>query len=131
MNTITCPHCSTNDRILHNVIDETREEFINCNNCGYNKSTIWKRDDNGMLVTKDGTEEYTWENLISEVIELKNPYGAFRIKFTDNDGTQCGSIADENELNEIINNVRQEPNDVETFIVSRFVDGQIELEIIM
>jgi hypothetical protein len=126
---ITCQHCG-NTETYYEFYYKTGEEYTNCNKCGYYYSSMWKRDDNGLLMTKDGTDDLSWENLINETHELADPYGAYTIKYIGETITRCGSIVDEHGLTEIINNVKQDST-VELFSVSRFVDGKIKIEVMV
>ena len=78
---IECPNCK------HEASDDfyykTGEEYINCGNCGYHRSaTIVNREKRLDLLT-----ENDWK-----IIELKKPYGAYRIKLYQSVATQCGSL---------------------------------------
>ena len=78
---IECPNCK------HEASDDfyykTGEEYINCGNCGYHRSaTIVNRDKKLSELTEED-----WK-----VEELKNPYGAYRLKVYHSVATQCGSI---------------------------------------
>ena len=125
---IECPHCG--HEAYNDFYYKTGEEYVMCNNCGYHYSSTYKRDKNGQFVTKDGTYDYSFENLIMETDELKNPYGAYRIKHYDSIGYGCGSLKNEKQLNKLKQQVEKD-NSVELFSISRFVDGQIVNEIII
>jgi Zn ribbon nucleic-acid-binding protein len=115
---IDCPNCG--QEAYDDFYYKTGEEYINCNNCGYHKSvTIINRD--------KALNELTNEDW--EVIELKNPYGAYRLKYVDDIGTHCGSAETEEAFGDIKKAVAQMEN-VEYFSVSRLIDGQIVNEII-
>lgn len=116
---IECPNCG------HEAYDDfyykTGEEYINCNNCGYHRSaTIINR---GKLLTELTNEDW-------EVIELKNPYGAYRLKMISEVGTSCGSVETEEAFEDIKKAVAQMDN-VEYFSLSRYVNGEIILETII
>ena len=125
---IECPNCK--QEAYSDFYYKTGEEYINCQNCGYHYSATYKRNDKGEFVTKDGTNNYTFDNLIMETKELKNPYCAFRIKYYDSVATECGAIENETEYNGLKKYVTDNPN-VELCTVSRFVDGEIKTEIII
>ena len=59
-----------------------------------------------------------------ETKELKNPYGAYRIKHYDAIGYMCGSLEREEDFVQLLVQVREQAN-VETFRINRFVDGEI------
>ena len=120
---IECPNCE--HEAYSDFYYKTGEEYVNCQNCGYHYSATFKCDDEGKYLTKDGTENYALDNMILEEKELKNPYGAYRIKHYDSIGYQCGSLASEDDFNNLKEWVNTECNDVESFSVNRLVDGEI------
>lgn len=121
---IECPNCE--HEAHSDFYYKTGEEYINCPNCGYHYSATYKRDEEGKYVTKDGTSNLTLDNLIMETKELKNPYGAYRIKHYDSVAYQCGALASEEDYVSLLSYVREQ-DDVETFTISRFVDGETEV----
>ena len=91
---IECPNCK------HEASDDfyykTGEEYINCGNCGYHRSaTIVNRDKKLSELTEDD-----WK-----VEELKTPYGAYRLKVYHSIATQCGSLENEEQYNELKKNI--------------------------
>lgn len=122
---IECPNCKQES--FSDFYYNTGEEYLNCNNCGYHRSAFYKRDENGKFLTNDGTENYTFDNLIWETNELKNPYGAYRLKVYQSPSTQCGSLENEEQYNEFKNTIEGDV-EIEHCSVSRFVDGEIKVE---
>ena len=59
-----------------------------------------------------------------KVVEIKNPYGAYRIKFYDSVGYQCGSLENESDFVTLLANVREQDN-LESFTVSRLIKSKI------
>ena len=117
---IECSNCK--HEAFSDFYYKTGEEYINCNNCGYHASaTIINRDKKLSELTDDD-----WK-----IVELKNPYGAYRIKHYDSIATQCGSLENEENYNNLKEWVEKETNDVEYFQISRFVDGEIKVEIVI
>jgi DNA-directed RNA polymerase subunit RPC12/RpoP len=115
---IDCPNCG------HEAYDDfyykTGEEYINCQNCGYHRSaTIINREKPLNELT-----EQDWE-----IIELKNPYGAYRLQMVGDIGAACGSVETE-EAFEGVKKAVAEMENVEYFSISRFVNGEIILETI-
>ena len=113
---IDCPNCG------HEAYDDfyykTGEEYINCSHCGYHKSaTIINR---AKLLNELTDEDW-------EIIELKNPYGAYRLKMMSEVATSCGSF-DSEEACEDIKKAVADMENVEYFSISRFVDGQIQIQ---
>lgn len=125
---IECPNCK--QEAFSDFYYKTGEEYVGCNNCGYHRSSFFKRDDNGKFVTKDGTDDYKFENLIMEFSELKNPYGSYRLKTYNSPATQCGSFENEEEYYEFKKNI-EEDVEIEICSVSRLIDGEIKLEILI
>ena len=116
---IECPNCG--QEAYDDFYYKTGEEYINCNNCGYHRSaTIINRD----KALNELTEE-DWE-----ITELKNPYGAYRLKCIGDIGTNCGSVGDEDGYIAIKKAVAEMEN-VEYFSISRLIDGEIILETII
>jgi Zn ribbon nucleic-acid-binding protein len=123
---IDCPNCGY--EAYCDFYYKTGEEYVNCQNCGYHYSATYKTDDKGKYITKDGTKNYAFDNLIMEIKELKNPYGAYRIKYNDSVAYQCGALENEDQLNEIhqqIGELIHTGVEVELFSINRFVDGEI------
>jgi len=119
---IECPNCG--HEAYSDFYYKTGEEYVNCQNCGYHYSATYKTDGNGEYITKDGTENYEFDNLIMETKELKNPYGAYQLKYYDSVAYQCGSLEDINDFNQLKEQVMKLDN-IEYFSINRFVDGEI------
>lgn len=127
---IECPNCE--HEAYNDFYYKTGEEYVICNNCGYHYSAQWKRDDNGNLITKDGTEDYSFDNCIMETKELKNPYGAYRIRYVDSVGYHCGSLENENDYEELkLTASLNENGAMEHVAISRYVNGEIVEEILI
>lgn len=123
---IECPNCK--HEAHSDYYYKTGEEYVNCQNCGYHYSVTYKRDEEGKYVTKDGTDNLTFDNLIMETKELKNPYGAYRIKHYDSVAYQCGALASEEEFLNLKEWSEKEVNDLELLTLSRLVDGKIVVD---
>jgi len=121
---IECPNCGQD--AFSDFYYKTGEEYVNCQHCGYHYSATYKTDDNGEYITKNGTEDYSFDNLIMETNEIKNPYGAYRLKYYDSVGYECGSLKSEDDYVSLLSYVREQ-DDVETFTISRFVGGETEV----
>jgi len=116
---IECPNCKT--EAFSDFYYKTGEEYINCNNCGYHYSaTIVNRDKNLSELT-----EQDWK-----ISELKNPYGAYRLKVYGSVATQCGSFSNEQEYDYFVSEITKE-KELESCTVSRLVDGKIITEVII
>jgi hypothetical protein len=127
---IECPHCG--QEAYDDFYYKTGEEYVNCQNCGYHYSATYKRDDKGEFVTKDGTDDYSFENLIMETKELKIPYGAFRIKYVDSIGYHCGSLENEKDYIELTTSADLNENGAMEFMsVSRYVNGETIQEVLL
>ena len=121
---IECPHCGCT--AFSDFYYKTGEEYINCQHCGYHYSATYKRDGDGKLFTKDGTLDHSFDNLIMETKELKNPYGAYRLKYSDSVAYQCGSLENENDYTDLkITSDLNENGVIEFVSVSRYIDGEI------
>jgi hypothetical protein len=124
---IECPNCG--QEAYNDFYYKTGEEYTNCPDCGYHYSATYKRNDQGNLVTQDGSENYAFDNLILEMIELK-PYAATRLKHYGGLGTYCGTVENEDQLDEFVDFCRS-MDTIEFASTSRLVDGEIIKEIIV
>ena len=116
---IECPNCKT--EAMSDFYYKTGEEYINCNNCGYHRSaTIINRDKNLNELT-----ESDWN-----IEELKNPFGAYRLKVYHSVSTQCGSLENEEQYNELKKNIEADV-EIEYCSVSRFIDNKIVEELLI
>ena len=116
---IECPNCKT--EAMSDFYYKTGEEYINCNNCGYHRSaTIINRDKNLNELT-----ESDWN-----IEELKNPFGAYRLKVYHSVATQCGSLENEIQYNELKKNIEADV-EIEYCSVSRFIDNKIVEELLI
>jgi Zn ribbon nucleic-acid-binding protein len=127
---IECPNCK--QEATMDFYYKTGEEYVFCQNCGYNHSHTYRRDENGELVTKDGTDDYSFDNLIMDVKELKHPYGAFRVHYEDSVGYGCGSLENEESYDTLKASVLSMDGLVIDYAtVSRFIDGEIKEEVLV
>jgi Zn ribbon nucleic-acid-binding protein len=116
---IECPNCK--QEAFSDFYYKTGEEYVNCNSCGYHRSvTIINRDKKLSELT-----EQDWK-----VTELKNPFGAYKLKVYHSPARQCGSLENEEQYNEFKESI-QEDVELEFCSVSRFVDGEIITEVII
>lgn len=124
---IECPNCG--QEAYSDFYYKTGEEYVNCQHCGYHYSATYKRDGDGKLFTKDGTLDHSFDNLIMETKELKNPYGAYRLKIYDSPAIECGSLESEEDFVKILANVR-EMDTIESFTISRFINEDVGIGVI-
>jgi Zn ribbon nucleic-acid-binding protein len=116
---IECPNC--NQEAYDDFYYKTGEEYVNCSHCGYHYSaTIKNRDKKLSELTDDD-----WE-----IKELKNPYGAYRLKVYNCIATQCGSLENKKQSNKLKTECEQDDT-TEYLQISRFVDGEIKVEIVI
>ncbi len=67
---IECPNCG--QEAFSDFYYKTGEEYVNCGNCGYHYSATIK--DRTKSLNELDEDDF-------EIIELKDPYGAYRIKY--------------------------------------------------
>ena len=116
---IECPNCKS--EASSDYYYKTGEEYINCGKCGYHRSvTIINRDKKLSELTDDDWEIY----------EVKNPYGAYRLKVYNDIGTQCGLLEDEEQYNNF-KTANEVDVEIELCSVSRLIDGKIVTEILI
>ena len=106
---IECPNCE--QEAYSDFYYKTGEEYVYCANCGYHYSATLDEDD-------------------FEIIELKNPYGSYQIKYYDSGHIARGSLENKRHFNGF--KLQCEKDDtIESCTVSRFVDGEIKVETII
>jgi Zn ribbon nucleic-acid-binding protein len=111
---IHCPNCG--EQCYDEYYYKTGEQYTNCNHCGYHKSvTIKDRSKKMSELTED---DY-------EMVELSNPFGAYRIMEKGSFAFLCGSLVDEDELKEFIKKVNENKSNIESASYSRLVDNKI------
>ena len=116
---IECPNCE--HEAFSDFYYKTGEEYVNCSNCGYHYSATIK--DRTKLISELTEDDY-------EIVYSKDPYGAYKIKMYEGVGYTCGSLKNKKQLNELKKQCEQDDT-IEYLQVSRFVDGQIKVEIII
>ena len=116
---IECPNCKS--EASSDFYYKTGEEYVNCSNCGYHRSaTIINRDKHLNELT-----DSDWN-----IEELKNPFGAYRLKVYHSVATQCGSLENEEQYNELKKNIEADV-EIEYCSVSRFIDNKIVEELLI
>lgn len=116
---IECPNCGR--EACSDYYYKTGEEYVHCQNCGYCRNVVIKNKNKRL----DELTEDDWE-----VDELKNPYGAYRIRYIGDVGYGCGSLESEKHLMEFKQHIEGLDN-VELFSISRLVEGEIVVEYIV
>ena len=117
---VECPNCE-NEETHSEFWYKTGEESVFCFKCGYSRKAFIKNRDKKL----DELTDEDWD-----ISEVKNPYGCFKISSKDNPGSMCGTFETEEELKELISNLEERDSNLDEFIVSRFVDGEIKETII-
>jgi Zn ribbon nucleic-acid-binding protein len=123
---IECPNCK--EEAFSDYYYKTDEEYINCSSCGYHYSYIIKRDDEGKMIKIDESKDFAIDNVVREEKELKEPYGAYRIKHYDSVATQCGSLSNESEYNDLVQNITDNDSLIESASVSKLINENIITE---
>ena len=116
---IECPNCE--HEAFSDFYYRTGEQYVNCPNCGYHYSATIK--DRTKLISELTEDDY-------EIVYSKDPYGAYKIKMYEGVGYTCGSLKNKKQLNELKKQCEQD-NTIEYFQVSRFIDGQIKVEMLV
>ena len=116
---IECPNCE--HEAFSDFYYRTGEQYVNCSNCGYHYSATIK--DRTKRISELTEDDY-------KIVYSKNPYGAYKIKHFDSVAHICGSIKNKKQLNELKKECEKD-NAIEYFHVSRFIDGEIKVEIII
>lgn len=132
MGYIECPRCGSED-CFEDYYYKTGEEYVSCPDCGYNRSFVIKRDNEGNMIKKDETKDFTFDNLVTEETLLEEPFGAFLIRYDSGVGSG-GTLSTEEDYNTFVSDIvsltNQPDHKMESAVVRRFVDGEIKKETI-
>lgn len=123
---IECPNCSS-EECIEDFYYKTDEEYIFCPDCGYIQEFFYKKDKDGKFELLDKTKGFAFDNLVPVNRSVEHPFGSFRIEAT-NSFTSMGSLETNESYEEFVSNIvsqTNQPNDFESVVVSRFVDGKI------
>ena len=113
---IECPNCG--QEADETFFYKTGEEIINCRSCGYHRSArIISREKKLTELT-----DADWE-----MIEIKDPYGSYEVKFKNEVSSTCGTIENEDEFKSLYEVIKACEDPVEFFTVSKLVEGKIML----
>ena len=96
-------------------------KYVVCPTCGKVLGDIeipYEIKSHQIMISSELTEE-DWK-----IYELKNPYGAYRIQVFNRFSTQCGSLENEEQYNELKKTIEEDVQ-VEFCSVSRLIDGHI------
>ena len=119
IDSIECPNCKLEAH--SDFYYKTGEEYISCLNCGYSYSaTIINRDKKLSQL-----QEEDWC-----IREIKNPYGAFKLKTYQSIAYECGLLETEEEYKDL-KSLIEEDLEIEFCSVSRVVDGKPVIEILV
>lgn len=119
---IDCPNCTK--ECFSDFYYKTGEQYIICDECGYYYSSKLKRNENGKFITKDGTENFVFDNLILETREINNPYGVCFYSYYDGEGNS-GSAFLENEdvWNQVLMMLVKDRGKIKELRLKQYVDG--------
>lgn len=117
LDTLECPICK--GEAHSDYYYKTGEEYIFCPSCGYRREHKWERDENGELITKDGTQNYNFDNLNWIDIELK-PLACYRIKFKENIGTELGALVTLDDIENFRKQVAERNIEIEEASISSY-----------
>jgi len=116
---IECPNCKS--EAMCDYYYKTGEEYTNCGNCGYHRSATIKTREKRL----DQLIESDWK-----IVELKKPYGAYRLKTHQCVATQCGSLKNKKQYDHLKSTIKDDV-EIEFCTVSRFIRGKIVEEMLI
>jgi hypothetical protein len=117
-----CPNCK--EQLYAEFNYKNGEEYSFCTTCGYKHNFYIERDENGEYVTKDGTDDRNFGNLVYKTETLKNPFGAYTIKTYKSNYSSIGSLKDEEAYNLFKDEISFDP-EVEYCTVSRYIENDM------
>ena len=116
---IECPNCKS--EAMCDFYYKTGEEYTNCGNCGYHRSAVIKNREKRLDLLTDSD----WK-----ILELKKPYGAYRLKTYNSIATQCGSLPNKKAYDQLKENIKDDV-EIEFCAVSRYIRGKHVTEMIV
>jgi len=116
-----CPNCKQKN-MWEDYYYKSGEVYQHCLDCGYNFSLFFKRDKKGEYIKKDKSLELTYDNLIIQKKEIKNPYCAYRLTTEDGKGGAVGTIKNKKEFDLFLEDVKDKNYKVE---ISRLLNKKI------
>ena len=111
---VECPNCK-NEETHSEFWYKTGEESIFCSKCGYSNRAFIKNREKRL----DQLTEEDWD-----VQEVKTPFGAFKLAGNDSPGWIVGTLETEQHFEELKEKV--DIKSIKSFVLSRFIDGQIK-----
>lgn len=94
--------------------------------CGYQYEGRYKRDEHHKLVTKDGTTDYRFDNLIWTEKKVE-PYACFHLKYKKSRASQRGSLDNEEEVTDFKSEVERKKAEIEKAFISRYDEVKKEV----
>lgn len=121
INYIQCPRCSQ-PNCYYDYSYKLKEETTFCQDCGFLKTKLLKRDGNGNFIKKDSTKNYGLDNFIQELVLIENPYCAFNIN-----NRITGVLKTEEDYQGFVEQVLKS-SEITSAVISRYVNGKIITE---
>ncbi len=100
----SCPNC--NDQAYTDFYYKTGEEYTFCHHCGYAK-------------------EVTFEDKKVKIQEIKDPYGAYKVRYKGSKGSLVNTVTSEDDLFRLKLSLEADRENIETALLSRYVDNKI------
>lgn len=124
-----CPRCR-NERCLFDFNCRTLEESWFCEDCGYFCSFNWQRNEDNRLISKDGTDNFEYANLVGVVSSHRTPFAAYTL--TSSRSSQSGTLQ---KLEDYLSFKKKQPQMInDPHIVSAYVsfydNGEIFREVL-
>lgn len=114
-NEMDCPYCSTTNGAV--VTTNITGETIGCKFCGYHRlmciSNLDKRE----------ADPLSWKPEF-EVHELKNPLGAYEVRYKNGTG-EWGSFFEECNEQELMDEVNKYQDEIESATTSKYINGEV------
>jgi len=115
LDSVECPHCG--NEANSDYYYKTGEEVVLCQHCGYYKSVTIKKNCGKRF---DELSDEDWD-----VIEISKPYAAYQVTYKNNPASEVGTLITYEDYLLLKKAIENEDDDVESFTISRYKDGEI------
>jgi len=125
-----CPNCKIG-RCTKSTDTKTLEEYTICIDCGYLHKKYIQRDDKGNIILIDVSEGLVEDNMTRGEMLIDKPYGMAFYEIKHSGFNPMFPIENEEEYLNFVEFINSNADKIVQATISRFVDDEIKLEVIV